>query len=141
MKLDLILWQINFFKVTHTWDFYGKCDENLYYNESDEDSHSTGSRDEIDDDDVFDPCEMLRFREWDNINSNHEPSRFHGLKNNAGVPLYLGNTKHTQLSFVSKLLHFKISHGCSERGFTELLGLIGDVLPEDHKLLPSHREI
>ncbi|KAK1366685.1 hypothetical protein POM88_042246 [Heracleum sosnowskyi] len=54
------------------WDSHGEGDEDLYSSESDEDSHSSGSRDEIDDDDdVFDPYEMLRdaggFGEWDNI--------------------------------------------------------------------------
>ncbi|KAK1363275.1 hypothetical protein POM88_038836 [Heracleum sosnowskyi] len=44
------------------WDSHGEGGEDLYSSKSDEDSHSSGSRDEIDDadDDLFDPYEMLR---------------------------------------------------------------------------------
>ncbi|KAK1378906.1 hypothetical protein POM88_025650 [Heracleum sosnowskyi] len=70
------------------WDSHGEGDEDLYSSESDEGSHSSGSRDEIDDDDehdVFDPYEMLRdaggFGEWHNIDPNHETPRFFGLGN------------------------------------------------------------
>ena len=117
------------------WDLHGEGEREPY---------TSGLRNIIHDhDDVFDPYEMLRdaggYNAWNNEEDgdeiddsepNRESSKFFDLKNDAGVPLYPGNTTHTKLSFVSKLLHFKSTHRCSERGFNELLGLIGDVFPE-----------
>lgn len=57
--------------------------------------------------------DVVGFGEWDNIDLNNEFPRFRDLKNDAWIALYNENTKHTKLSFVSKLLHFKSSQSCS----------------------------
>ena len=63
-----------------------------------------------------------------------QASEFFDNVNCYGAPIYPGITTYTQLSFVMKLLHFKNHHGCSEKGFNELLFLLRDVFSRDHKL-------
>nr|XP_017246139.1 PREDICTED: uncharacterized protein LOC108217761 [Daucus carota subsp. sativus] len=60
---------------------------------------------------------------------------------NASEPLYPNNAKITTLSFINKLLHFKSRHGCSNKGFDELLGIIGSVLPMDHKFPATYYDV
>lgn len=57
------------------------------------------------------------------------------------MSLYEGHDKHTKLSTVTKLLHFKNEHDYSERGFNELLVLISEFLPKDHTLPPNYYEV
>ncbi|KAL8105557.1 hypothetical protein AgCh_029376 [Apium graveolens] len=92
-------------------------------------------------DDFYDAREMLGdFAEANNNfeNMHEEPNAtaksFYRMLDSASEPLYPNCTSFTILSFVSKLLKFKHRHGCSNKGFDELLELIGSVLPEDHKL-------
>ncbi|XP_074337044.1 uncharacterized protein LOC141674221 [Apium graveolens] len=92
-------------------------------------------------DDFYDAREMLGdFAEAnDNFENMHEEPNattktFYKMLDSATEPLYPNCTSFTTLSFVSKLLNFKHRHGCSNKGFDELLELIGSVLPEDHKL-------
>ncbi|XP_074323805.1 uncharacterized protein LOC141660714 [Apium graveolens] len=92
-------------------------------------------------DDFYDAREMLGdFSEANNNfeNMDKEPNAttksFYMMLDSASEPLYPNCTSFTTLSFVSKLHKFKHRHGCSNKGFDELLELIGSVLPEDHKL-------
>ena len=39
------------------------------------------------------------------------------------------------------MLHFKSRHGCSNKGFDELLGIIGAVLPNDHNLPKKYYDV
>lgn len=54
------------------------------------------------------------------------------------MPIYLINKFFSRLSVVTKLFHFKNTYGCTERGFDELLELIGNILPEGHTLSVSY---
>ncbi|XP_074337048.1 uncharacterized protein LOC141674227 [Apium graveolens] len=92
-------------------------------------------------DDFYDAREMLGdFAEANNNfeNMHEEPNAtaksFYKMLDSATEPLYPNCTSFTTLSFMSKLLNFKHRHGCSNKGFDELLELIGSVFPEDHKL-------
>ncbi|XP_074342360.1 uncharacterized protein LOC141679892 [Apium graveolens] len=57
------------------------------------------------------------------------------------IPLYPNCEEHSKLSFVTKLLHFKNMYGCSQKGFDELLKLIGYVLPSPHTLLETYQNL
>lgn len=81
-------------------------------------------------------------------NNNHdddmeeEPTlsakKFYQLLNDTEVPLYGGHEKHSKLSAVTKLLHFKSESGCSEKHFNELVTLIKEFLPDDNELPESY---
>ncbi|GKA96845.1 ribonuclease H-like domain-containing protein, partial [Tanacetum coccineum] len=48
-------------------------------------------------------------------------------------PLYEGYSDFTKLSAIVKLLNMKGKYGCSDKFFTELLGLLKKMLPADEK--------
>ena len=48
--------------------------------------------------------------------------------------LYTGCEKFTVLTFIVKLYGLKVSHGWSEKSFTELLQLLQEVLPSGNKI-------
>ncbi|KAK2644364.1 hypothetical protein Ddye_019559 [Dipteronia dyeriana] len=47
----------------------------------------------------------------------------------AETPLYHGSTKYTKLSAIVVLYKHKATHGLSDKGFDELLGILQDMLP------------
>lgn len=99
--------------------------------------------------DVFDQFEMLRDAFGQNYDNNEEAeeepnfeaSKFYKNLKSGAAPIYPGNTNFTKLTLVTKLLHFKNRHGCSDKGFNELLSLFGAVLPENHTLPPDYKEV
>lgn len=57
------------------------------------------------------------------------------------VPLYDGHKNHTILSAVTKLLHFKREHNCSEKDFDDLVKLIKEFLPANDKLPRTYCDV
>ncbi|KAL5837267.1 hypothetical protein ACOSQ3_014436 [Xanthoceras sorbifolium] len=55
----------------------------------------------------------------------------------AETPLYDGSTKYTKLSAIVVLYKHKATHGLSDKGFDELLGILRDMLPQDNVLPDS----
>ena len=117
---------------------------------------NTGNDVSGDDEDMFDALDMineLAGAEFDNLTESGEgdrieqepnggASQFYKMMQDATTPLYPGaNVKNSKLSFVSKLLYFKNTYGCSEHGFDELLTFIGEALPSDHVLPKSYYEV
>ncbi|XP_073120575.1 uncharacterized protein [Henckelia pumila] len=63
------------------------------------------------------------------------PSQFHKILEDAEKPLYSGCTKFTKLTALVKLFNFKAKYSWSDKSFTDLLSLLGEMLP-DHNELP-----
>ncbi|XP_074326600.1 uncharacterized protein LOC141664542 [Apium graveolens] len=100
------------------------------------------------DDDMYDAHDMLRdFADaHENFgNGEEEPNatakNFYDMLDGASEPLYPNCSSSTTLSFVNKLLYFKNKHGCSNKGFDELLQLIGSVFPENHNLPETYYDV
>ncbi|XP_074361097.1 uncharacterized protein LOC141701312 [Apium graveolens] len=100
------------------------------------------------DDDMYDAREMLRdFADAHGNfgNGEEEPTAkakfFYEMLDGASEPLYPNCPSSTTLSFVNRLLYFKNKHGCSNKGFDELLELIGSVLPEKHNLPETYYDV
>ena len=53
---------------------------------------------------------------------------------NVETPLYVGSTKFTRLSAVSRLMNLKATHGWTDKIFTELLVLLSEMLPKGNTL-------
>ncbi|KAL5794599.1 hypothetical protein ACOSP7_003193 [Xanthoceras sorbifolium] len=53
------------------------------------------------------------------------------------TPLYDGSTKYTKLSAIVVLNKHKATHGLSDKGFDELLGILRDMLVQDNVLPDS----
>ncbi|KAL8090867.1 hypothetical protein AgCh_040077 [Apium graveolens] len=136
------LYRFSIIESYTTWDLHEERNRPPVQTRSS--SSHTGYRD----DDMYDAHEMLRdFREAhaDFENIEEEPNatarKFYEMVDNASEPLYPNNANITTLSFTNKLLHFKSRHGCSNKEFDELLGLIGSVLPNDHKLPSTYYDV
>ncbi|WP_284236281.1 hypothetical protein, partial [Gluconobacter cerinus] len=56
------------------------------------------------------------------------------LSKDANVELFSGCTKFSKLSAVFKLFSLKVKNNLSDKSFTDLLKLLGDMLPEDNEL-------
>lgn len=54
---------------------------------------------------------------------------FYQMLKDTEVPLHSGHEKHSKLSAITKLLHFKSESGCKKH-FNDLLTLIKEFLPE-----------
>ena len=59
---------------------------------------------------------------------------FKKLLQDAEKPLYPGCRKFTKLSALVKLYNLKARYGWSDKGFSELLGLLGEMLPLNNEL-------
>ncbi|KAL5840363.1 hypothetical protein ACOSQ4_012971 [Xanthoceras sorbifolium] len=53
------------------------------------------------------------------------------------IPLYDGCSKYTKLSASVVLYKHKTTHGLSDKGFDELLGILRDMLPQDNNICES----
>ncbi|XP_073284694.1 uncharacterized protein [Primulina huaijiensis] len=62
------------------------------------------------------------------------PKQFHKLLEDAEKPLYPGCVKFTKLSALVKLYNLKAKYSWSDKSFTDLLGLFGQMLPDDNEL-------
>ncbi|XP_028064788.1 uncharacterized protein LOC114267901 [Camellia sinensis] len=65
---------------------------------------------------------------------------FKKLLEDAEKTLYPGCTKFTKLSALVKLYNFKITNGLSHTGFSDLLTLLGDMLPMNNEIPSSMYE-
>jgi hypothetical protein len=64
------------------------------------------------------------------------PEILKNLGNDSNVPLFSGCTKFTKISAVFKLYNLKAKNGWSDKSFTSLLELLGEMLPENN-LIPD----
>ena len=68
------------------------------------------------------------------------PYFFQKLLNDAEKPLYPGCRKFTKLFALVKLYNLKARYGWSDKGFSELLGLLGEISPLNNELPQSMYE-
>ncbi|WOG86086.1 hypothetical protein DCAR_0205284 [Daucus carota subsp. sativus] len=122
------------------WYFHGEGDRSRV-------NIGTSSRNVGCTDDFYDAREMLDdfVNATGHFENDEEPNaaakNFYKMLDSASQPIYPDNTRFTTLSFVNKLLQFKHKHGCSNKGFDELLQLIGSVLPNDHNLPTRYYDV
>ena len=69
-----------------------------------------------------------------------DPEVFKKLLEDAEKPLYPGCTKFTKLSALVKLYNFKTMNSLSHTGFSDLLTLLGDMLPLNNEIPSSMYE-
>ncbi|XP_073153163.1 uncharacterized protein [Henckelia pumila] len=65
------------------------------------------------------------------------PNQFHKLLEDVDKPLYPGCTKFTKLSALVKLYNLKAKYSWSDKSFTDLLSLFGEMLPDENELPSS----
>ncbi|CAM8992321.1 unnamed protein product [Rhodiola kirilowii] len=149
VKYDLF--RYGFLEGYHVWNFHGEEYEQVAEETYQYEHHERPAGN----DNIYCAVEMLmdaaRLPDMSCFQNSQEngrdqlphgdASRFYKVLEDAAMPLHPTNTKFTRLSFITKLLHFKNMYGCSERGFDELLELIGSILPEDHTLPKSYYEV
>jgi hypothetical protein len=70
-------------------------------------------------------------------NFNDIPEIFENFCNESNVPLYPGCMKFTKMSAVFKLYNLKAKNRWSDKSFTSLLKLLGEMLPEKNELPDS----
>ncbi|RVW36288.1 hypothetical protein CK203_103040 [Vitis vinifera] len=68
------------------------------------------------------------------VNCMNDPQVFGRLLEDAEKPLYPGCMKYTKLSALVKLYNLKARYGWSDKGFSELLQLLGDMLPLNNEM-------
>nr|AAT85787.1 transposase family protein [Oryza sativa Japonica Group]ABF96900.1 transposon protein, putative, CACTA, En/Spm sub-class, expressed [Oryza sativa Japonica Group] len=75
-------------------------------------------------------------RDVDDVAMNETDSmKFSRLVSDSETPLYAGcKPKHTKLSATLDLMKLKASSGWSDKSFTELLGILKDMLPQENTL-------
>ena len=72
--------------------------------------------------------------------SNVDPLKFQFLLNDAEKSIYPGCTRFTKLSALLRLYNLKAKHGWSDKSFSELLSLLGELLPKDNEMPSSFYE-
>ena len=71
----------------------------------------------------------------------HQPEILDNLGNDSKKPLYPGCSDHfSKLSTTLRLCKLKVKNGWSDKSFTELLKLLGDILPRNNELPTSTYE-
>lgn len=74
----------------------------------------------------------------DMVNATYEydenPTTFNNLLHDVEKPLYPGCTKFTKLSAIVKLYNLKAKYSWSDKGFTDILSLLGEMLPAGNDL-------
>ncbi|XP_074590037.1 uncharacterized protein LOC141845943 [Curcuma longa] len=110
----------------HTWIWHG---ERSTSGKSNNDSDQVG----LDEQKyvVEEPIDMVHAA-YDGYAEN--PTQFTKLLEDAEKPLYHGCTKFTMLSAVVKLFNLKAKYSWSDKSFTDLLSLLGEMLPDDNEL-------
>ena len=85
-------------------------------------------------DDLF---EMIDDAQYE---SNVDPVKFQSLLNDAEKPIYPGCTRFTKLSALLRLYNLKAKHRWSDKSFSEMLFLLGELLHEDNEMPSSFYE-
>ncbi|KAK9289837.1 hypothetical protein L1049_007997 [Liquidambar formosana] len=73
-------------------------------------------------------------------NYTSDPKLFEKLLEDADKPLYPDCKKFTKLSSLVKLYNLKGRYGWSDKSFSELLGLLGEMLPDNNEMPSSMYE-
>ena len=75
------------------------------------------------------------------ISDMNDPQVFRRLLEDANKPLYPGCMKYTKLLALVQLYNLKACYGWSDKEFSELLQLLGDMLPLNNEMSLSIYEV
>ncbi|VFQ89893.1 unnamed protein product [Cuscuta campestris] len=76
----------------------------------------------------------------DQVVIDEERNMYESLLGSSKRLLYPGCTKFTRLKGVLELFNLKVANGWSDKSFTSLLSLLGELLPDGHELPSSTYE-
>ncbi|XP_073152786.1 uncharacterized protein [Henckelia pumila] len=110
----------------HTWIWHGER-STTGYSINDNDRVRQDEQKSCDDE----PIDMVQ-AVYDSCAEN--PNQFNKLLEDVEKPLYPGCTKFTKLSAVVKLFNLKAKYSWSDKSFTDLLSLFGEMLLVDNEL-------
>ncbi|XP_073129709.1 uncharacterized protein [Henckelia pumila] len=110
----------------HTWIWHGERSA-MKNSNNDRDQE----REDVPKFDAEEPIDMVHAA-FDSYAEN--PTTFKNLLEDAEKPLYPGCSKFTRLSAVVKLFNLKAKYSWSDKSCTDLLNLLGEMLPDDNKL-------
>ena len=80
---------------------------------------------------VDDIVEMIDDAQYE---SHVEPIKFQSILEDDEKPIFPNCTRFTKLSTLLKLYNLKAKHGWSDKGMTELLTFLGELLPEGNEM-------
>ncbi|XP_073153118.1 uncharacterized protein [Henckelia pumila] len=110
----------------HTWIWHG---ERSAMKNSNNDRNQ--KREDVPKFDAEEPIDMVHAA-FDSYAEN--PTTFKNLLEDAEKPLYPGCSKFTRLFAVVKLFNLKAKYIWSDKSCTDLLNLLGEILPDDNEL-------
>ncbi|XP_073153341.1 uncharacterized protein [Henckelia pumila] len=110
----------------HTWIWHGERSA-IKNSNNDRDQE----REDVPKFDAEEPIDMVHAA-FDSYAEN--PTTFKNLLEDAEKPLYPGCSKFTRLSAVVKLFNLKAKYSWSDKSCTDLLNLLGEMLPDDNEL-------
>ncbi|XP_073139065.1 uncharacterized protein [Henckelia pumila] len=110
----------------HTWIWHGETCMSKSSMNYDDRAGQVGHKDFVEE-----PIDMVH-GVYDSYAEN--PDQFTKLLEDAEKPLYPGCTKFTKLSAIVKLFNFKAKYSWSDKSFTDLLLLFGEMLPGENEL-------
>ncbi|XP_073137125.1 uncharacterized protein [Henckelia pumila] len=110
----------------HTWIWHGERSA-MKNSKNDRDQE----REDVPKFDTEEPIDMVHDA-FDSYADN--PTTFKNLLEDAEKPLYPGCIKFTRLSTVVKLFNLKAKYSWSDKSCTDLLNLLGEMLPDDNEL-------
>ncbi|XP_073153400.1 uncharacterized protein [Henckelia pumila] len=110
----------------HTWIWHGERSA-MKNSNNDRDQE----REDVPTFDAEEPIDMVHAA-FDSYAEN--PATFKNLLEDAEKPLYPGCSKFTRLSAVVKLFNLKAKYSWSDKSCTDLLNLLGEMLPDDNEL-------
>ena len=71
---------------------------------------------------------------------NLEAQKFFDMLEAAKQSLYSGCEKHTQLSFVARLMNMKSENGFSQKCYDQFIDLVKEIVPEENKVADNFYE-
>ena len=115
------------------WTWHGKTDSKSRFTKCEDHSHSQRFR-------CHDYNNIIDMVEDAYEHCDRDPSSFKDMLEDAEKPLYPG-AKHSKLSSLMRLYNVKWNYGWSDKGFSALLEVLADILPNNNTLPMSMYEV
>ncbi|KAH9801502.1 hypothetical protein KPL71_001060 [Citrus sinensis] len=115
------------------WTWHGETDSKSTFTNCEDHSHSQRFR-------CHDYSNIIDMVEDAYEHCDRDPSSFKDMLEDAEKPLYPG-AKHSKLSNLMRLYNVKGNYGWSDKGFSALLEVLADILPNNNTLPMSMYEV
>ena len=115
------------------WTWHGETDSKSTFTNCEDHSHSQRFR-------CHDYSNIIDMVEDAYEHCDRDPSSFKDMLEDAEKPLYPG-AKHSKLSSLMRLYNVKGNYGWSDKGFSALLEVLADILPNNNTLPMSMYEV